>query len=343
MEPLENFCLICLEGQSLSQLIAFSCNHVFCSKCSPYLLLTSLKSPKFILENILSCPICLSGNAEIPSEKLLEGLTEIATITHCFGCDEHPAVSFCIDCNKPFCDDCLTKAHQLPKFQTHQLSNLEQSVEKPQFQCICPGKHFLSHICFSCQKAICSVCLKLEHEKHKVVSIEEFTKNPQENVHEILKIWGEGYLNLNKSIDYANTQFINLIDEMASELQNLKEKALKTTHNAISQNELAQSLLSKVEKEYSQSLHPNKHFIISKILNSIKIQEGKPLPVEWKVGESRITEILKIKQMVQHLNNLPLEITEKDNNIQNDEPNDFDFDFKSNPIELFQNTNNERI
>ena len=54
MEPLqENFCHICLQKHIPSELILFSCTHTFCSKCSPYLLLSCLRSPKQILEKFL--------------------------------------------------------------------------------------------------------------------------------------------------------------------------------------------------------------------------------------------------------------------------------------------------
>ena len=110
MEPLhENVCLLCLQKHISSELILFSCNHTFCSKCSPYLLLSCLKTPNQILnrflqttENQCFCPLCPSGTATIPSERLQNSLVEPTDKRLCEGCDDKPAVSFCIDCNKVF-------------------------------------------------------------------------------------------------------------------------------------------------------------------------------------------------------------------------------------------------
>ena len=259
MEPIpKKICMICLENQTPSELIVFSCNHAFCTKCMPYFLLNSLRihSPKFLFESQCSCPLCSTGFAVIPSEKILQSLVETTGRT-CSECNEQLTVNFCIDCNKTFCDDCSAKAHQTSIFQSHKLTNLGQSMANPQFKCICTEKHLLSHICLSCERTICSFCLKLEHVNHKVIPIEEFAQINPEIFEAKFKIIHENNSNLMKSIESGSKQFNNIIDEVVDMLQNLKKKNMENVLKAESQMDLANSVLLKVQQDIN---HSKMHF-----------------------------------------------------------------------------------
>lgn len=331
----ENFCAICLEKDISSNLIVFSCKHFFCIKCSPCLLLSCLRSPKQILEdfflkveNNCSCPICSTGTALIPSEKFLQCLDEPGKII-CEGCEKEP-VNFCVDCNKIFCNKCMEEVHLPKKYQNHRLSNIHDLVQKPQYQCVCPGKHYLSHICLSCKTSICPFCLKVEHEKHDVLPLMGLSKYYQEELQAKLIFLSKTCINLLNSASSARQRFNQLVDDIVSELLDLKksnEKKFSLTEKAsASQNELAQTILTIVNKELTQKdLHPNKQFHISRALNDLKFPRDQE---QNNNEEKNIKELLKIKEMVLNMKQTP----EADLN-----------NFKSNPIELFQDPKNEFI
>ena len=172
MEPIsEKMCLICFER--VSDLIIFSCDHSFCEKCFPLILINCLNSSKANLvkffqnnENECFCPLCSSGKAIISSERFLKDNENIgkSSKNFCDGCEDKAATIFCIDCQKSFCDDCMGNVHRPKKFQNHKISNYNQSVSNLEYQCICPGKQKLSHICNSCHKVIYPSCLNVEQK-----------------------------------------------------------------------------------------------------------------------------------------------------------------------------------
>ena len=361
MEPLhEDFCFLCLQKHIPSELIFFSCNHTFCFQCSPYLILSCLKSPNQILNTFLQttknqccCPLCSSGRAIIPSERLQTTLITPADKRLCEGCDDKPAVGFCIDCNKVFCDDCLGEAHRLKKYQTHKIADLDQSTDtNPKHQCVCPGRHYISHICKTCQITICSYCLKVGHEKHEVQKIEGFNLNSKESLKDKLKLLNETCSNIAKIEHSSNQKFSQIIDEIIDELQGLKKK--NETKNVTifqSQYNLVQSVMELVQRETNQkNLHPNKQYHISKMLQCIRLPSEKKILSEGG-EEGKIINLINIKQMIQNLNegNLvgSLESANKQRMPQNLKEENFTAseinDFKSNPIDLLQNEGKENI
>ena len=206
------------------------------NKCSPYLLLNCLCSPKHLLENFLQNienryigPLC-PGFVNISPEKLLENLSGTDKRL-CDGCGEQQSVSFCFDCNKVFCEECLPKVHFVKRFQDHKLKSLNQSAPN-HFQCPCPGKHYLSHFCHNCQTAICPYCLKIEHEKHNVTQIDGLSQISQEPIQAKIQILKEKCTDLVNSVDLANRKFNQVVEDLILDLQNLKnnneEQALRT-------------------------------------------------------------------------------------------------------------------
>ena len=118
MEPIpEKHCFICFESHNFHNLIDFSCKHSYCKKCSPYLLLNSLKFPKELFQNTENqyfCPICLSGNAIIPLETFQKLLTE-TTQRLCDICKENPATTSCPVCDQVFCEAHFECIHKIKK------------------------------------------------------------------------------------------------------------------------------------------------------------------------------------------------------------------------------------
>ena len=339
--PTDKHCLICFERQDTpSKLLIFSCNHTFCINCLPYLILNSLTFSKQILEFLsqsketqFSCPNCSHDNAKIPSETFLQGLSHNSN-SLCDGCDDQKAIYLCVECNKKFCDDCFVYIHKIKQYQNHSKFLIEEdSIKK--FNCVCPGKHYLSHVCGTCKMAICPYCLKFEHEKHEVVPIQKPSQNFNESLQELFNTLGQIYNNLIKSVNSANEEFNGMIDEIILELQNIKknnqEENLKFSKVSSSQNKTVQLVFEMVQKESSQkNLHPNKQFHISKSLNSVKFSKDPHfISKMFKVDEQRMESLFRIKNIVENLKGrftIDLKkITAADLN-----------DFKSNPIDLLQ-------
>ena len=134
MEPIpDNSCMICLERQKTpSDLIIFSCNHTFCTRCSPYLLLNNLRNLDFNLKNQYLCPQCFSGKATILLEKFKEGLAETeGTLDKSFEnlqctCSKKEILSqMCLNCQRAICSFCLNSEHK-----DHKMASIEEFGKK---------------------------------------------------------------------------------------------------------------------------------------------------------------------------------------------------------------------
>ena len=133
--------------------------------------------------------------------------------------------------------------HLPKKFQTHNFSDLDPSGENKKFHCTCSEKRFLSHICKTCQFAICSYCLKFYHEKHEVTPIEEFHQSFKEPPQTKLKFLSETINNLTKLTTSSNEKLNQIIDGIIFELQNLKKINAEKNLEFIKENEIIQSFL----------------------------------------------------------------------------------------------------
>ena len=268
MEPIpENACMICFEIQkTASDLITFSCNHTFCTKCSPYLLLNNLRNLDFNLKNEYLCPQCFSGKATILLEKFNEGLAETDR-------------------------------------------TLDQSLTN--LQCICSKKEILSHMCLSCQRAICSFCFNSEHKNHEMAPMGEFGKKFQEGKQEKLKFLSESIRNTEEPTTFENQELINQIDRIVSDLQKLKEKAVEDAKFFVSQNELIKSVYKMAHQQMNQKdLHPNKQFLISNALEGFRGEREKSSQ-QFMFDETVITELIGVKKTVECLKEIRLEVIEK--------------------------------
>ena len=231
------------------------------------------------------------------------------------------------------------------------MAGLDQSADaNPKLQCVCPGRHYLSHICKTCQITICSYCLKVGHEKHEVVVIDGINRNSQENLQDKLKLLSETCSSIAKIEHSSNQKFSQIIDEIIDELLSLKKNnEEKSVTVSQSQYKLVQSVMELVQRETNQKdLHPNKQYHILKMLECIKLPSEKQLISEG-CGEEKIINLMNIKQIVQNLKegNLAanLKSVGKQDMVQNLKEENFKaifknmdeiYDFKTNPIDLLQ-------
>ena len=84
----EMSCNICSERKNSSELIIFSCEHVFCYKCSPYLLLSNIMHFDVLrtMKNQYTCPVCSSDIVILNLERLLQQFL-LPSISSCIDLD----------------------------------------------------------------------------------------------------------------------------------------------------------------------------------------------------------------------------------------------------------------
>ena len=269
METASNkYCSICKEILKTGH-ISYSCNHSFCLKCYPYILFSLLKSSginKEFLANPqteFSCMICRIGKTQFHDNLFEEFLKEKANKKLCEACGMNPAEGFCTNCNLR----CLEQIHKPLKFQTHKITNLEESeITRVEFQCSCPAKHYLTNFCLTCQTAICSYCLKSEHEKHQQIPLEKVIREvPQNNnnediktkMHDLIQNYSgfmDGFLDkVNSARMIYNEKFNKFIEEIINELMLLKtcneEKSTNEFQLLRSQFQLVQASMVFMKEE----------------------------------------------------------------------------------------------
>ena len=252
------FCFICQEDAVEKNQIFFTCDHSFCLKCYPYLLINLLSSNGInekLFENLqreILCPICSLGKAQFSFKPLYEeffhdksnskegNLKESKKL--CSYCDEVAKEWFCVECNDGFCITCLEAIHQVKKFQNHRITTLDDyreiieldctslPMKKQDFKCKCSANQTLSHFCYGCQKAFCQSCLETEHNGHLVVLLEnpDFEKwRNEKNLNLKINEWKEICLGfqeqflakLERERDIFNKEFEKIMDEIIKKLK----------------------------------------------------------------------------------------------------------------------------
>jgi len=371
-------CAICQEGLKIDH-ISSSCDHSFCLKCYPYLLFNLIKSIGIRAEffgnpqNEYLCLICGSGKIKFPYESLFKEFKENPSFGKekakklCDGCKEKHAEIFCTECLRIFCDECLEQTHKPKMFQSHKISNLEhmESLKEvstaEKFQCSCSAKHFLTNFCLKCQIAICSYCLKSQHEGHDQISLEKAMLNESkskaiekkiESLHQNYSFFKKEFLKkVENSRNIYKDKFNAIIEEIIKELKSLKDLNEKKSSEECQilsfQLQLIQSslLLMKQElQQYHSNLHPNKKFHIMKLLDDIE-ESQMARDTDWEANyEENLESMIEMKDMVLKIQNKYLSqnhrLMKLDGYYEIKFRKILDFDnFQTNPVELLKEPN----
>ena len=167
------------------------CLHIFCLECLNDLARTSTRHGK------IKCPLCQievavpeSGSMEtLPDCFYLKNLLDILAIKECNSskvtcgnCDQKSEdASYCFNCAKFWCKDCINahnilrenKEHRVLALKDFQEEDFQNVLKRPAF---CPKelheKGVFKFYCKVCEVPACQTCVTLEHSRHDVEHLE---------------------------------------------------------------------------------------------------------------------------------------------------------------------------
>ena len=185
-------CKICYEVYKKPKQLP--CLHSFCVVCLNRLAETRAVNGK------IQCPLCKkevdvpeSGTFEnFPSSFYINSLLDVlaikecgATRVTCGNCDKpNEQSSYCFDCSKFWCSECLNghnilkenKEHRVTALTDFQAHDFEDVLKRP---AICKKEHHdsnvLKYYCNICEEAACVVCVNVGHGGHEIKVLEAVT------------------------------------------------------------------------------------------------------------------------------------------------------------------------
>ena len=192
-------CKICYEIYKKPKQLP--CLHSFCVACLNRLAETRAVNGK------IQCPLCKkevdvpeSGTFEnFPSSFYINSLLDIlaikecgATRVTCGNCDKpNEQSSYCFDCSKFWCGECLNahkilkdnKEHRVTALTDFQAHDFEDVLKRP---AICKKEHHdsnvLKYYCNICEEAACVVCVNVGHGGHEIKVLEAVTGNEKAKI-----------------------------------------------------------------------------------------------------------------------------------------------------------------
>ena len=191
-------CKICYEVYKKPKQLP--CLHSFCVACLNRLAETRAVNGK------IQCPLCKkevdvpeSGTFEnFPSSFYINSLLDVlaikecgATRVTCGNCDKpNEQSSYCFDCSKFWCGECLNahntlkenKQHRVTALTDFQVQDLEDVLKRPT---ICKKEHHdevLRYYCSTCEEAACVVCVNVGHGGHEIKVLEAVTGNEKAKI-----------------------------------------------------------------------------------------------------------------------------------------------------------------
>uniref|UniRef100_A0A8C6SX75 Uncharacterized protein n=1 Tax=Neogobius melanostomus TaxID=47308 RepID=A0A8C6SX75_9GOBI len=172
-------CSICLEV--FSEPVSTPCGHNFCKRCI---------SQTWDTKAVCKCPLCnrsfsirpeLCVNtfisemvSQLKLEKSSRSMDELIHLkeVQCDVCSEPKlkAVKSCLVCLSSFCESHLQPHLSAPRLKRHQLMEPVDDLEDR----MCPThQRPLELFCGTDKSCVCTMCVPLEHQKHKLLSLEE--------------------------------------------------------------------------------------------------------------------------------------------------------------------------
>ncbi|XP_064646761.1 E3 ubiquitin-protein ligase Midline-1-like [Lineus longissimus] len=216
-EVTEATCLVCFEARPLK--IVGNCKHAFCTECLSAVL-ESLDSGS----EVLACPLCkvdcprpwdgVKGLADFKGDDFVkkdevgveaEALPEIVQErraedkkdprvieTKCMVCrqkkKEVQAVSLCIECGHfYFCQDC-TNIHTKNKATQHHVVTPLHPEDKEDVALCDEHDTDLTSYCTTCGKAVCTICVMLEHGDHAIEDLGDTISAKEAEVRNMLGV-----------------------------------------------------------------------------------------------------------------------------------------------------------
>ena len=340
-------CKICYEVYKKPKLLP--CLHSFCVACLNRLAETRAVNGK------IQCPLCKrdfdvpeSGTFEnFPSSFYTNSLLDVLTIKECGAtrvtcgnCDKKSEQSsYCFDCSKVWCGECLNghniirenKKHRVTALTDFQAQDYEDVLKRP---AICKKEHHekvLKYYCNSCEEVACQVCLNVGHggheikplkavtgdEKAKILAEVERAKSQIEQLTKDIAIaevdWGQAQENVEavkRDVNSYAEEMIRVIREEQRRLITEAENIKRVEQDRLTANqEKVRKLVQKIESEVKQAENLLRRGASAEIVHSRKQIE---VNLQQLVAEKPGIQVKGYKKVVFKENPLP------NNNLTND-------------------------
>ena len=246
------------------------CLHIFCLGCLNDLARTSTRHGK------IKCPLCQievpvpeSGSMEtLPDCFYLKNLLDILAIKECNtskvtcgNCDQKSEdASYCFNCAKFWCKDCVNahnilkenKEHRVLALRDFQEEDFQNVLKRPAF---CPKelheKGVFKFYCKVCEVPACQTCVTLDHSRHDVELLEIATRAVKDSL--------ATQLDTAKKSCQAMCSYIRELEEQTRiterRSQIVKEQIQQTVHTMMSTlQQQERKLVTEVESQTKEAI-----------------------------------------------------------------------------------------
>ena len=258
-------CSICLDNFTGPKTIA--CLHTFCCECLKKHALMSQRDGQF------RCPECQTqiaipeGNrfGQLPTSFLHNSLLSLLAVQQsgdgnditCGFCKKKKdEASYCFECEKMLCCDCLNAhevfreasfaGHKVTKIKQFQAEDYEALLKRKAF---CTEKYHEKEVsrfyCRVCQTCICQICFIMNHKTHEIELLEtaadeerakilagvESMKQKHQTCRDIIRQFEETAVNLEANIATAKCQVSQLAEQMIAVIREREREAITTLEN----------------------------------------------------------------------------------------------------------------
>ena len=292
------------------------CLHIFCLKCLNDLARTSTHHGK------IKCPLCQievpvpeGGSMEtLPDCFYLKYLLDILAIKECNtskvtcgNCDQKSEdASYCFNCAKFWCKDCINAHNILRENKEHRVLALKDFQEED-FQNVlkrsafCPKelheKGGFKFYCKVCEVPACQTCVTLEHSRHDVEHLEIATRAVKISLATQLDTAKKSYQTMCSYIRELEKQ--TRITERRSQI--IKKQIQKTVQTVISTlQQQERKLVTEVEAQTKEALEK---FVKdkTKFQDQLKQRERVITQVESVLERSSGAELVRAKSSLNEL------------------------------------------
>ena len=305
-------CKICYEVYKEPKQLP--CLHSFCVACLNRLAETRAVNGK------IQCPLCKkevhvpeSGTFEnSPSSFYINSLLDVlaikecgATRVTCGNCDKpNKQSSYCFDCSKFWCGECLNghnilkenKEHRVTALTDFQAQDFEDVLKRP---AICKKEHHdsnvLKYYCNTCEEAACVVCVNVGHGGHEIKVLEAVTGNEEAKIRaeverakarigqftEDIKIADVDWLQAKENVEAVKREVNSSAEEMIRIIREEQRRLITAAENT-----------KKVEQD---RLTANKE----KIRNQVKKIESATKQAEDLLRRGSGTEIVHSRKQIE--------------------------------------------
>ena len=284
-------CSICLDNFTGPKTIA--CLHTFCCECLKKHALTSQRDGQF------RCPECQTqiaipeGNRfdQLPTSFLHNSLLSLLAVQQsgdgnditCGFCKKKKdEASYCFECEKMLCCDCLN-AHEVFReaaFAGHKVTPVKQ-FQAEDYEALLKRKAFCTEkyhekevtrfYCRVCQTCICQISINMNHKTHEIELLEtaadqerakilagvELMKQKHQTCRDFIRQFEETAANLKANIAIAKRQVSQSAEQMIAVIHEREREAITTLENTnvsqMKQFDAVKKQVQQLEKQIKQA------------------------------------------------------------------------------------------